>query len=158
MRAHNNCINKQQMKLVEIFAEVHVKIKLISMNYVQYTILRIAMIKFLVQHNLLMLAQRITYAVDSENSKESLIKHSVLINLKIYQSILEKYEAINHKIHENKLIYNIVDTIVSAAYIPVELNEEVTLAFNSVTTDINDKEKNSSMVLAELMLFINLAA
>lgn len=158
MRAHNNCINKQQMKLVEIFAEVHIKIKLISMNYVQYTILRIAMIKFLVQHNLLMLAQRMAYAVDSENSKESLIKHSVLINLKIYQSILEKYKAINHKIHENKLIYNIVDTIVSAAYTPVELNEETTLSFKGITADINEKEKNSSMVLAELMLFINLTA
>jgi hypothetical protein len=140
-------INKNQLTAVEMFAK---KFNITGhFNYMNFIKLRLCCFEFLVRNNLPRVAQSIlAVAVDSK-SISSFYKHNDLIHTKPYVRLINKYKAVNDKIHDKKILFNIVDMIVST-------EKDFSLIQDKEVSRLSFSNDAKELLLAEVLRFLEI--
>lgn len=141
--------NKYQVLIVSIFAKKF-NLNCSPFNYKDYIAIKLVMHKFLIKNNLLRLAYNLIHEIDEESFGSSFYKHSMVISLPYYKKIIDKYSILNDKIHDQKLLFNIIDMVVSTKRKELKIldkdNENLPKA----------EQISPEILLAEILKFLDL--
>lgn len=140
-------INKNQLNVVELFAN---KFRIKGhFNYMNFIKLRMCCFNFLVRNNLLRMAGAILSVTEESKSLSSFYKHNDLIHTKPYVRLIDRYCAVNDKIHDKKLLFNIVDMIVST-------EKDFSLIQDKEAASIKVTNNAKELLLAEVLKFLEI--
>lgn len=95
------------------------------------------------------MASAILSVTEESKSLSSFYKHSDLIHTKPYVRLIDRYCAVNDKIHDKKLLFNIVDMIVSTEK-DFSLIQDAEAAITQVTNTAKE------LLLAEVLKFLEI--